>query len=170
MQNVALQRPVLIIQIQIPSLVQKREGQVWACKTYYCTWCTKIFLFSFFFNFVKMRLELLLASHNQLVASSTVLQFTIWPHILNYLTCIGVQLSVSNTGMLGNISFAYNTWTHVAFQYNNQTKQQVRVFLFFFSVWWWSSNTCNYPLWLLIVCQVVRDYPSLLKHQIKATQ
>lgn len=34
--------------------------------------------------------------------------------------------------MLGNICFAYNTWTHVAFQYNNQTKQQVRVFLFFF--------------------------------------
>ena len=33
--------------------------------------------------------------------------------------------------MLGNISFAYNTWTHVAFQYNNQTKQQVRVFFFF---------------------------------------
>lgn len=79
-------------------------------------------------------------------------------------------MSVGNTGMLGNISFAYNTWTHVAFQYNNQTKQQVRVFLFFFSVWWWSSNTCNYLLWLLIVCQVVRDYPSLLKHQIKATQ
>ena len=39
---------------------------------------------------------------------------------------------MGNTGMLGNISFAYNTWTHVAFQYNNQTKQQVRVFLFFF--------------------------------------
>lgn len=36
----------------------------------------------------------------------------------------GVQLSVGNTGMLGNLSFAYNTWTHVAFQYNNQTKQQ----------------------------------------------
>ncbi|XP_020606747.1 MAM and LDL-receptor class A domain-containing protein 1-like [Orbicella faveolata] len=47
----------------------------------------------------------------------------------------GIHLSVSSGSILGgvntnhsirgNLSFTYNTWTHVALQYNDQTKQQV---------------------------------------------
>ncbi len=52
------------------------------------------------------------------------------------LCCSGLHLSVSGGSILGgvtanhsirgNLSFTYNTWTHVALQYNDQTKQQVR--------------------------------------------
>lgn len=48
---------------------------------------------------------------------------------------VGIHLSVSggtilggvntNHSIRGNLSFIYNTWTHVALQYNDQTKQQV---------------------------------------------
>ena len=48
---------------------------------------------------------------------------------------LGIHLSVSGGSILGgvntndsfrgNLSFTYNTWTNVALQYNDQTKQQV---------------------------------------------
>ena len=48
---------------------------------------------------------------------------------------LGIHLTVSggrilggvntNHSIRGNVPFTYNTWTHVALQYNDQTKQQV---------------------------------------------